>query len=327
MSSHAVIVVNTRSGEGHGQTHALSRRLADRLRTRGIKARSIALDSGDNGTDTWRQQLEALLAAGAERVYTLGGDGTVLAVATALLGRDVALGIVPLGTANLLARDLGMPLNPERAINALTDAAPTRIDVGRVNGELFLCASMLGLTTTLARSREAGRGVGLLRLWPRLARKAIWLMRRYPYRRVELVADGKPLTLRTRAMVVSNNPVAPEPSLYPRRNRLDSGQLGIYGVREGPLWELPRVVLRLLNGTWPEEPRIFHHEASRVTVEAPASHRPGRPITVLNDGERLRLQPPLNYELLSRALPVLEPSANNRQRGAGRGPANESGET
>jgi diacylglycerol kinase family enzyme len=324
--SQAVIVVNTRSGEGQGQAHVLSRRLADRLHRRGIQARSIAFGNAGNGSSDWRDQLDALLAAGAERVYALGGDGTVLAVATALLGRDVALGIVPLGTANLLARDLDMPLDPERAVDMLITAVPTRIDVGRVNGELFLCASMLGLATTLARSREAARGAGPLQLWPRMARKTIGLLRRYPYRRVTIVVDDQTLTLRTRAMVVSNNPVTPEPSLYPRRSRLDSGLLGIYGIREGPLWEMPRVLLRLLNGTWPEEPLIFHHNASRLTVQAPPSHRPGRLITVLNDGERLRLQPPLDYELLPRALPVLAPTGNGRPRGAGRGQTNESGE-
>lgn len=304
----AVIIVNRRAGESGALAHTLSRRLAERLRSRDVRAHSIAIDRDDGNRDGWRQQLDRAVAEGAERVYVLGGDGTVLGVTAALLGRDLPLGIVPLGTANLLARDLGMPLDPHQAIDALMEARERRIDVARVNGEPFLVASMLGLATTLARSREAVRGRGALQMWPRVIGKAFRLLQRYPYRRVTLVTGDQTLTLRTRAMVISNNPVAPEPSLYPRRQRLDSGRLGIYGVREGPLWELPRVVMRLLNGTWPDEPRIFHHEAEHVTVQGPPGRGPGERISVLNDGERRRLHVPLRYELLPAALPVLIPA-------------------
>jgi len=304
----AVIIVNTRAGDGGGQAHALSRRLAARLRTRDVRAHSIAIDRDHGSAGGWRQQLDRASADGAERVYVLGGDGTVLAATAAVLGRDLPLGIVPLGTANLLARDLGMPLDPHQAIDVLMEARERRIDVARVNGEPFLVASMLGLATTLARSREAVRGRGALRMWPRVLGKALRLLRRYPYRRVTLATGDETLTLRTRAMVISNNPVAPEPSLYPRRQRLDSGRLGIYGVHEGPLWELPRVAMRLFNGTWPDEPRIFHHEAERVTVHGPPGRGPGERISVLNDGERRRLDVPLRYELLPAALPVLIPA-------------------
>jgi diacylglycerol kinase family enzyme len=117
-------------------------------------------------------------------------------------------------------------------------------------------------------------------------------------------------------MVIANNPFLPEAGLYPRRGRLDGGLLGIYGVREGPVWELPRVVLRLLNGTWHDEPRIFHHDAARLTVQAPPTRGEGKRITVLNDGERLRLTPPLCYEVLPRALPVLIPAAQRRPAAA-----------
>jgi diacylglycerol kinase family enzyme len=311
--SQAVIIVNLRSGAGRSSGHELSRRLAERLLRRGIQARSIAFDTPGTGPGGWRTRLDDALAAGANRVYILGGDGTVLAVTGAVLGRDVALGVVPLGTANLLARDLDIPLDPERAIDVLADAQVRRIDVGRVNGQPFLCASMLGLTTTLARAREAARGQGPLRLWPRLVRKAVLLLRRYPYRRVTLELNGRTLSLRSRAMVIANNPYLPEPGLYPRRGRLNGGLLGIYGVREGPAWELPRVVLRLLNGNWPDEPRIFCYRTPHLIVQAPPSRGRGRRITVLNDGERMRLTPPLQYEVLPCALAVLAPAPAPRR--------------
>jgi len=302
--SRAAIVVNPNAGSAPGRGGALSQRLAERLTARGGVAEPIVFDMRRNRPGTWRQRLEAAIAQGAERVFVLGGDGTVLAVATVLLERDLPLGIVPLGTANLLARDLGLPLQPEEAIDLLPDAVVRRIDVGRVNGAPFLCASMLGLTTALARTREAARHAGPLRLWGRLLRKTITMLGRYPYWQVRLELNGETVALRTRAMVITNNPVNPVPGLFPPRERLDGGLLGVYGVHQGPRWELPRLALRLVNGGWPEEPRIFHYDAPRLGIRA----RRKRRVTVMNDGERLRLSLPLHYETLPCALPVLLPA-------------------
>jgi diacylglycerol kinase family enzyme len=302
----AVIIFNSRSGEDRGSDLDLSRPVAGRLRERGVDAEVIGFDNTGGPPGNWRRRLDQALEAGVRYVYAVGGDGTVLAVAQALLERDAVLGIVPTGTANLLARDLEIPLDPMLAVDALLEARPRRIDVGRVNSELFLCASMLGMATTLARVRESGRGEGPLRLWPRLLGNALWMLWRYPHRRIILQVDGRVLTLRSRTLVITNNPLLPQAGLYPRRGRLDSGLLGIYGVREGSFRELPRVALRLLNGSWADEPLIFHHDAPRLRVQAPSVRRRDRRITVLNDGERVRLDLPLCYEVQPRALSVLD---------------------
>lgn len=302
--SCAIVVVNPRAGSLSEETEALARRLGEHLAERGISVVSVPFDARRRKPGSWASRLDVALAEGADRVYVLGGDGTVLAVASELLGKEVALGIIPLGTANLLARDLAIPLEPEAAIAALIDARIQRIDVGRVNGEAFLCASMLGLSTALARAREAARGSGLLRLWGRLLRKTLLMLGRYPYRRVELDLDGELVSVSTRAMVITNNPVTGAIGLYPRREKLDGGVLAVYGVHRGPLWELPRLALRLINGAWRDEPRIFHYVTRRIRIRA---RRHGR-MTVMNDGERRRLGLPLRYEILPSALSVLVPA-------------------
>lgn len=302
--SRTIIVFNPSSGSAAARGDDLPRRLAARLAEQGWTATAIPFDMRRRRPGTWRARLEADLAAGAERVFVLGGDGTVLAVAEALIGRPVPLGIVPLGTANLLARDLGIPLEPDAAIEALIDAPARPIDVGCVNGTHFLCASILGMPTALARTREAARGAEPLRLGGRLLRKGLWMLGRYPYRRVTMDLNGSTQTMMTRALVVTNNPLAPEPGLYPRRPRLDLGLLGVYGVHKCPLRELPRLALRVLNGTWPEDPRIFHHALPRVRLQEQRRSR----VTVMNDGERLRLTLPLHYEVLPAAIAVLAPA-------------------
>jgi diacylglycerol kinase family enzyme len=304
--SHPVIIVNRRAGAGAAQVDALTQQLSARLRGHGAAPTLLGFGTAGPDARDWPESLERALAAGGDRVFVLGGDGTVLAVAAELIAKPVPLAIIPLGTANLLARDLGIPLQPERAVDVLaapSEAAVRAIDVGRVNGHLFLCASMIGLTTRLARTREAARGRGLLRTSIRLMRKTLWLLRRYPYRRVWLRVDGRSLKVKTRALVITNNPIGPVMRPYPRRDRLDTGQLGVYGVHQGPLHELPRLALRLLRGRWRDDPRFFHYQAGALHL----STRPERKLTVMNDGERLRIRTPLHYDLLPGALQVLAP--------------------
>jgi len=304
-----IVVVNRRSGADPARTRAIARTLTERLYADGRRVRMIRVGRRHR---PWEHRLRHALRQPTARVFVLGGDGTVLAAAEVLLTAhdptDTALGVIPLGTANLLARDLAIPADPRQALDALLQGHRTRIDVGEVNGHHFLCASMLGMPTHLARIREAGRRLGLLRIGARMVRRGLWLLRRYPYARVRLELDDGIVELRTRAMVIANNPLRPEPSLYPRRDGLDSGQLGIYGVEEGPLLHLPRLAAKLAAGTWPDEPGVFVHQAARVRL-GDGRHRR---IRVLNDGEGLRLTTPLHYRIRSRALAVLvpEPPAN-----------------
>lgn len=300
-----VILLNPRSGGAGAVGTEIVRLLADKLRAAGYESTLIRFPDSPRDTD-WRRQLDAALNGGARTVYVLGGDGTVRAAAGALLGRDVPLGIVPLGTANLLARDLGLPETPDQAIDALIAGQVERIDVARCNGLPFLCAAMLGMPADLARAREAARGIGAWRMLPRLLRKLLWTLKRYPFRRVELSLDERAEHLWTRVIVVSNNPVTPNsPALNPTRPSLTGGRLGVYGVREGPLYDLPRLALTLLTGTWEQEPRVFAETCATASIHS----RGHRWTTAVLDGERERLTPPLRFDILTGALPVLVPAA------------------
>lgn len=310
-TSSAAILVNPDAGQALGKADSLSLRLKQRLASVDIRATILVLAPSGADAEGWRRELARLLHDGLDRVYVLGGDGTVLTVATSLLGHEVPMGIIPLGTANLLARDLGLPLDPEQAVETLIDPCVRRIDIGRVNGQPFLCASMLGMTTELAKTREALRGIGAWYLLPSMLTKGYWLLMLYPFRSVTLSFPDHQLSVTTRAMVISNNPLQPEPGVYPRRAHLDGGRLGIYGVHQGPLYELPRLALSLITGTWPSEPRVFNRISDRVTIDT----RKPRMLTALNDGEPCQLRTPLHYDILTAALPVLVPTGSAQNEG------------
>ena len=94
--------------------------------------------------------LDKAVASAPDILVAGGGDGTIRSAASRLLGSGIALGILPLGTVNRLAHDLHIPAEPRAASHALASGGYREIDVAEVNGEIFLCNSMLGLPSEVS---------------------------------------------------------------------------------------------------------------------------------------------------------------------------------
>jgi diacylglycerol kinase family enzyme len=304
--ARVAVVYNERSGYWIAQPEgAAETRLAALSATHGVELAAHPLDRGEIA-----ESVDRALATRPDAIFVSGGDGTINAVVRALGDRRLPLGIIPSGTMNLLARELGMPLDFEAAVAALLDAEPYAIDLARVNGEPFLCHSMIGLMPHIARVREQarGQGHGRWRLSPRVLRKSLWLWRTYPQLGVELVAGGTTLQLVTRAITVSNNPLREGTAPIPLRDRIDRGTLGIYVLRDRSRWGLFRLAAKILAGTWHEDRDVVAYEAPSLVIDLGAR----RPITASNDGEAIQLETPLRYTIEPGALTVLRP----RQRAA-----------
>ncbi|MBN8943313.1 MAG: NAD(+)/NADH kinase [Rhizobiales bacterium] len=233
-------------------------------------------------------------------VIVIGGDGTILAAAEAFLETGTPLAIVPLGTVNQLARDLDIPLDPQLAMAALAAGTVKGIDVGRVNGQAFLCTCVVGPLARLQRYREQARG----RLPATLLAMATTLLKAFSLRPMHLVLGDGARTWRedSRGVIVSVNPFLTQPSRIPRRGRLDGGRLAVYAARDHGRLTLVRMAAAILAGRGGDDAGIVYHEAPAVTI---AARR--RRITVLNDGEVRLLATPLRFELSPAALHVLVP--------------------
>ncbi|OWJ65540.1 diacylglycerol/lipid kinase family protein [Inquilinus limosus] len=252
--------------------------------------------------------LDAAMASDAEAILVGGGDGTIIAAAERLLvesraGRPARpLGILPLGTANLLAHDLGIPLTPEAALPALLAGTTLRIDVGLVNDRIFLNSSLPGIAARMVLQRERlRRAPGPLK-WLRLARAFFRGFDRGPRLHVVLQADGRPVRLVTRTLAISNNPLAEGFAAIHRRAALDGGLLGVYTARIRRRWDLWRLVARIVAGTWQHDPATEALAARRINVISRRAR-----LWVANDGENHLLATPLRYRILPRALTVLVP--------------------
>lgn len=243
-------------------------------------------------------------AAGCDAVIIGGGDGTVRAAAGELLDTGIPLGILPLGTMNRLARDLGIPLGIVDAATALAGGRITAIDVGDVNGRLFLCNSVFGLPADFSAQRQSLRGRPFLeRLTGYLSVVAAMLRSR---RRIAVDVDNgrSRLRLPVLSMAVSNNRYADKPSLMLEKEGLHHGVLAAYISRHPSGWHMARAVVRAMLGRLRSDPGVVHLEGRRIVV---GSRR--RRIELSNDGELEVLDTPLQYTIHPRALKVLIPSA------------------
>ena len=159
---------------------------------------------------------------GCARVVAGGGDGTISTVAALLAGTDKALAVLPLGTLNHFAKDLGLPLELEAAARVAATGRVVRVDVGEVNGRVFINNSSIGLYPRLVRRRQQqqdrlGRGK-----WAAFLFAGLSVLRRYPFLDVRLEADGRTFSRRTPFVFVGNNDYLMDGLQIGARARLDA---------------------------------------------------------------------------------------------------------
>jgi diacylglycerol kinase family enzyme len=255
--------------------------------------------------DSMEARLDEAVSAAPDLLIAGGGDGTVRSAASRLLGSEIALGVLPLGTVNRLAHDLAMPLEPHAALHALAGGSFRTIDVAEVNGEIFLCNSMLGLPSQISEERQNIRGRPFferLKGYFRLL-KTILAARK----KIELSLNGdtaKARRVRVLSLAVSNNLYRAEPSLTFTRQALDGGVLGVYIAKPhsglGLLWVLARAAL----GLWSGDDRLDSLAAKRVVITAKKKR-----LRLCNDGEVETFKTPLHYQIHPKALTVVAPAA------------------
>ena len=227
-----------------------------------------------------------------------GGDGSVNCAAQALAGSDKTLGILPFGTMNLFASDLGMPADIEAAIEALGDARPRRVDLARVNGRVFHSLSGLGFFSQMARAREEVRGHKLGRLVG-VGIAAIRALRRTGAFSLDIRTESRREHVEALAVLVTNNRFGRDW----RRPKLDEGLLEIHIVENAGALSKLKASANLLTGTWRNDDDT---DGIRSIV---ARHLViGRKRTrtfASTDGELRREYIPLRYETRPGALTVL----------------------
>ncbi len=233
-----------------------------------------------------------------------GGDGTVSAAASALIGAGTgtALGVLPLGTLNHFAKDLRIPADLEEAVRLFARPVFRSIDAGQVNGRHFINNSSIGLYPRLVRMRDEqryrlGRGK-----WFAMLIAFAQLFRRLPGMTVRLEAEGLAVRRQTPFVFVGNNTYSFSLFDLGGREALDRGVLSLYTAQTAGRFTLISLAVRSVLGMLDQGRDFEYRTAREIWIE---TRRPE--ISVALDGEVVRLKTPLHYESLKGALKVVAP--------------------
>jgi len=249
------------------------------------------------------ERLQTARDSAAPILVAAGGDGTATALAEVAIQSGKTLAVLPLGTANLLARDLSLPLDLDGWFAAYEAMEPRRIDVGEVNGQVFLHKVVIGAVPGIAAAREQIRGrqeigakIGfLVHFFHRLSR-----LRRFA---AEITpGKGEPHIERVQSIAVANNDYAEGPGKIFSRARLDEGTLSLYLLRSLGPYDALRLGLRMLLGSWRED-QVLEIENVRSLVIRTRR----KLVRVMLDGEVEMLESPLSFRSLPLALRVMAP--------------------
>jgi len=250
--------------------------------------------------------VERAARSDADVVVLGGGDGTLNLGATVLAADErqlKPLGILPLGTLNHFAKDLGIPMDLDEAVGVIVAGHERRVDLGEVNGLVFLNNSSIGIYPEVVVEREQIRHHGVVSKWAAMARAAWDQLRRFPMVTVTLRLPERTLRVTSALIFVGNNRYEMKLLRIGRRLHLDRGELFLYVARDRSRLGFVGLALRALFGRL--DPEKDFVSVGLPWAEVATTWR--RSLRVALDGEVKRLPTPLRYRVRPRALRVLAP--------------------
>jgi len=248
------------------------------------------------------QHVTAALESGVRLVIAAGGDGTVGTIAGILAGTDTALGILPLGTLNHFARDVGIPADLDEAAALLAMGREQKVDVAEVNGKIFINNSAIGLYPMMVLDRDAQqRRLGRSK-WLALIVASARTLARFGHQRLRLTVNGRPAPADTPLLFVGNNDYRLELPDAGSRDSLNDGRLCVLVMRSTGRAGFLAATARALFGRTRGNDMVRLDGVTTLRVE---SRRSVLPVAI--DGETKHMKPPLDYRIRPGALKVIAP--------------------
>lgn len=308
----AIVLLNAKAGSLLGSTSdSFVQSVQGALAAAGIDAqiRTVRHDELSRAAKAAAQSFVDVVIGG-------GGDGTISTIAAALADTDTPLGILPLGTLNHFAKDLGVPLDLVSAAQAIASGQTVAVDLGRVNDAIFINNSSLGLYPRVVQGRESLRNRFRLGKWFAMLIAIFKVFRRFPLVQVRLQTEAGAVERRTPLVFVGNNTYQLDLLNIGKRACVNEGCLSLYVANTQNRWGVFKMSLRAMLGRL-RQTRDFEQVClSEFTI---VSRR--KRLYVGLDGEVVKLRPPLHYRTWPGALkvrvPTLAASAIARQADAG----------
>ena len=293
----AIVLLNQGAGAATETEDARRQRVATALADVGIDATIRAVPG-----DELEEAAHAAAKENVDAVIAAGGDGTLSTVAGALVSTDMPMGILPLGTLNHFAKDMGIPLDLAAAARVIAGGLVAATDVAAVNGRVFINNSSLGAYPRLVLERETYRSRHGWNKWMAMGAAMLNLFRRFPLCDVRLETDTGSIVRRTPFVFVGNNEYELDMLNVGTRRCLDRGELCLYIASVQSRWGLLVLFVRTCLGSL-KQSRDFHSFCLSGCSIATRRHR----LHVAVDGEVVTMNPPLEYAIRAQALRVIVP--------------------
>jgi diacylglycerol kinase family enzyme len=296
LSSTVPVIINAGAGNPHVEHR--SQTLTALFRAGGIDA-DVRLARTGEEIDTL---VRDAVAEHPRMLVMAGGDGTISTAAAAVSGTDVTLGVLPFGTLNHFAKDLGIPLDLEASVQNIIEHNVIAVDVGEVNGRIFINNSSLGLYPDIVRDRERqqtrlGRGKWRSLLWASLE-----VLRRIPFLTVRIEVESIKRDFVTPIVFIGNNEYKMQGFEIGVRESLERSVLSVYVVKRQNRAALVHLALAALFGRLQQARDFEFLTATELTIETRRSR-----LLVATDGEVQPMTSPLRYRIRPRCLKVIVP--------------------
>jgi YegS/Rv2252/BmrU family lipid kinase len=292
-----ITVLINRHGGAASREADIGGHVAEAFRSAGLDADVELIGGGECAV-----RAKGIAERGDELVVVGGGDGTISAAASALVGSKTMLGILPLGTLNHFARDLGIPTELDEAAKLIAAKKERRVDVAEMNGRTFINNSAIGLYPLMVRDREfqqerLGRSKRLAMLVA-----SARMLARFGHQRLTLTVNDEQARVDTPLLFVGNNAYRIDLGAPGERESVDEGRLSVFVMRKKTRAGFIAASVRALFNRAREDDMVQLENVQRMRV---ASRRSALAVSL--DGEVVRAEPPLDYKIRKKALRVIAP--------------------
>jgi YegS/Rv2252/BmrU family lipid kinase len=292
-----VVVLLNKGGGAVAADAGIADKVGAALDAAGIEAEIELVAGGD-----CEVRCKAIAERGDALLIVGGGDGTVSAAASALVGTKTKLGILPLGTLNHFSRDLGIPADLDEATKLIAAGTEKRVDVAEMNGRIFINNSAIGLYPLMVVDRDLqrkrlGRSKRLAMLVASLR-----ILARFNHQRLTLTVNDEQARVDTPLLFVGNNDYRLDLGAPGQRESLDDGELCVLVMRKKTRTGLIAASIRALLDRARRDDMVRIDRVERLRVD---SHR--SQLAVSLDGEVVSSAPPLDYRIRKQALTVVAP--------------------
>ncbi|OTG68247.1 diacylglycerol kinase [Acinetobacter sp. ANC 4470] len=297
------IIYNAKSGFHASNQSEFYEQIVNQLSEYGFEIQSFEISSYSS-FDALMQEVLARHQHSEDKgvIVAAGGDGTLNAVAASLMGLDIPMGILPLGTFNYVARVLNIPLDLLEAVEVIATGITRNIHVAQINDHIYLNNASLGLYPLFIQKRELyNKRFGRFPLHAYTSGLDV-LIRDRKELKLEIEVDHKKYPVKTPLIFFGNNQLQLAEMNLQIAKCAELGQVAGVVIAKSDKLTLFKMLWQLIKGNLEKAPDVYSFAASEVKV-----HSKRNKLTVAIDGEIVEMQPPLKITVQKNALKVMVP--------------------